>query len=714
MTEHHGVRRYEVLDLAIDVPHEGLHSIQVLDSPCGQASELVRLPVLDDAMRTRLVDIETAVMTQRYDYGAQAIASDFVVQHLGAELFDAIFLGSVGRAYACSQAVVRERGHGLRVQLRIRDDALQELPWECLYDADDGGYLALRVETSVVRFPEVLGSPRSFAVEGPLRVLGVVIEVGDGPELGARGERLLIERAFEGLRGRVEVEWLENPTWRQLRDKVLGEEWHVFHYVGHARPGFLTLDDDGGSEPGELSGADLAALLGEVRSLRLVVINSCEGARGVGGDVLASTARAVAEADVAAVVAMQYKIIDSAAVEFSRTLYQAVAGGQSIDEAVVRARQAIRGAAESTLQWLVPVLHLRSADGAIFADTAVTVEILATEGRLLFRNEHWGPALEVFGELVDREPESQVWRCWRGLVRLRLGMLNADQELADGVPNLSRLIEANPNDVALVALRGLVNSALGRCTEAVADLDTAARVRAAGPSEFLARGRCHALAGNAQQAINDYTQVLDLQPDSAAAYYGRACVHAEAEHFRDAVLDMNRAVQLRPDEVTFRLKRADANAALGEYLLAVNDLTCAIEAQPETTDLYLRRGQLRYRVAYHGQTGAYGPAIEDFGRVLQAAPDNAYAWYLRGRTHDQAAEETGSPEYAAQAIADLAEATRRDTTEGRYHFYLGQAQARLGQRRPARRSYRRAVQLGYADARSRLSLWDRVFRSHAG
>lgn len=581
MNEQRRVRSYEVFDLTIDVPHDGRHAIRVLDSPYGQASELVRLPVVDDALRARLVEVETEVMTPRYDHGAEAARPVPVAQCLGAELFDAVFQGSVGRAYAGSQAVVRERGHGLRVQLRIRDDALRELPWECLYDADDGGYLALRVETSIVRFPEVLGSPRPFAVDGALRVLGVMIEAGDGTGLDLRGERLHIAQAFAELPGLVEVEWLENPTWRQLRDRILGEEWHVFHYVGHARPGFVTLDEDGGSEPGELSGADLAILLGEQRALRLAVINACEGARGDGRDILASTARTVAEADVSAVVAMQYKITDSAALEFSRAFYRSVAGRQSIDEAVVRARQAVRGAAESTLQWMVPVLHLRSADGALFA--------------------------------------------------------------------------------------------------APTDPDTGAD-------------------GDTVQA-------------AAAACCERARVHAEAERFRDAVLELDRAVQLRPDEITFRLARADANAAMGEYLRATEDLTCAIEARPDATDLYLRRGQLRYRVAYHGQTGNYRPAIEDFGRVLQNAPENAYAWYLRGRAHGQAAEEAESPEHSARAAADLAEATRRDDTEGRYHFYLGQAQARIGQRRAARESYLRAVQLGYADAWSRLGLWDRLFHS---
>jgi tetratricopeptide (TPR) repeat protein len=711
MNEDGGVRRYEIFDLSIDPPRDGLHPVRVADSPHGQASELVQLPVVDDALRARLVDIETAVMTPRYDHGTQSARQASVVQRLGAQLFDALFQGSVGRAYAGSQAVVRERGHGLRVQLRIRDESLLELPWECLYDSDDGDFLALRVETSIARYPEVLGGPRPFEVDSVLRVLGVMVEVDEDAGSGARGERLLIARAFEDLQGKVEVEWLDNPTWRQLRDRVLAGEWHILHYVGHARPGFITLDDDGGSEPGELSGSDLAALLGERPSLRLAVINACEGARGDGGDVLANTARAIAKADVSAVVSMQYKILDSAALEFSRAFYRSVASRQSVDEAIVRARQAIHGAVEFTLQWMVPVLHMRSANGTLFAAQAApdTRDGLATDGRLLFRNESWGQALEIFAELVDLDPDNHVWQCWRGLVKAELGMAEeARRDLADAVPHLSGLIDANQDDVALVALRGLANAALGQCEAAMADLDVAVRASVAGASEFLARGRCHAATGSTNQAIADYTRVLGLNPACAAALYERARVYAHADRLRDAVEDLDRAVKLRPDQVAYRLERADTNADLGEYMLASQDLAIAIEAHPDATDLYLKRGQLSYRAAYHGQTRDYEPAIEDYGRVVQNAPDNAQAWYLRGRAHWQMAEETGSLEHAALAADDLTEATRRDDTQGRYHFYLGQSLARLGRRRQARQSYLRAVALGYEDARSRLGLWDRL------
>ena len=273
-----------------------------------------------------------------------------------------------------------------------------------------------------------------------------------------------------------------------------------------------------------------------------------------------------------------------------------------------------------------------------------TREGLATEGRLLFRDEAWGQALEVFGDLVDLDPENPVWRCWRGLVTAQLGMTEeAARELADSVPQLSGLIDADHDDVALVALRGLAHAALGNCKAAIADLDAAARARTAGASEFLARGRCHAVTGNAHQAIADYTQVLDLNPSCAAALYERARVYVAADRLRDAVADLDRAVELRPDQVAYRQERADTNAALGEYLLAAHDLTIAIEAQPDATDLYRKRGELSYRAAYHGQTRDYGPAIEDYGRVIQNAPDNADAWYLRGRAHWQMAEETGSP-----------------------------------------------------------------------
>ena len=100
--------------------------------------------------------------------------------------------------------------------------------------------------------------------------------------------------------------------------------------------------------------------------LRLVVLNACEGARGGKRDIFSSTASILIEQGVPAVLAMQYEISDKAAVEFSRSFYEAIADGWPVDAATSEARMAIRLEAGNSFEWGTPVLFMRAPDGLLF------------------------------------------------------------------------------------------------------------------------------------------------------------------------------------------------------------------------------------------------------------------------------------------------------------------------------------------------------------
>lgn len=66
-----------------------------------------------------------------------------------------------------------------------------------------------------------------------------------------------------------------------------------------------------------------------------------------------------------AVVAMQFEITDSAAIDFAKGFYGAIANGRPVDAAVGQGRQAIF-MQNNDIEWSTPVLYLRAVDGVIF------------------------------------------------------------------------------------------------------------------------------------------------------------------------------------------------------------------------------------------------------------------------------------------------------------------------------------------------------------
>ena len=336
----------------------------------GEARAEMRFPFDEWELRDRLRDLEIALLRSGGKRRRIGTTEERKVQEFGRTLFDALLTGDVRSRYEASLREARKQDKGLRVKLYVRPPELSALPWEFLYDPDRD-YLVLSSSTPLVRYLDVSQPVERLMVTPPLRILGMVASPQGLPQLDVAHEKRLVEEAVQGLRadGKVELSWLEGQTWRDLQRAMRRGPWHVLHFVGHGgfdpetEEGSVALSDEQGRK--DLLGATrLARLVDDHYPLRLIFLNSCEGARGNERDAFSSTAATLVRCGIPAVVAMQYEITDDAAIEFSGGFYEAVADGLPVDAAVAEARTAV--SMRSALEWGTPVLYMRSSDGRIF------------------------------------------------------------------------------------------------------------------------------------------------------------------------------------------------------------------------------------------------------------------------------------------------------------------------------------------------------------
>ncbi len=286
---------------------------------------------------------------------------------------EALFTGGVRTCYALSQREAFHRGKGVRLKLRIQSPRLAALPWEFLYDAGQAEYVCLSSNTPIVRYLELPQPPQPLSVGLPLRILGMIASPKDLAELDVEREKQRVEKALQHLqaKGTVELTWLLGQTWQELQRSMRFGPWHIFHFIGHGGfdpntdEGLIALEDDEGRAQ-YLSATHLGRLLADHRPLRLVVLNSCEGARGSEKDIFSSTAAILVRRGIPAVLAMQYEITDRAAIALSRAFYEALADGLPVDMAVSEARKSVSLGVANTVEWGTPVLYMRSPDGVLF------------------------------------------------------------------------------------------------------------------------------------------------------------------------------------------------------------------------------------------------------------------------------------------------------------------------------------------------------------
>jgi len=349
------------------------YPVAVIRSPAGEARETMRFPFDELALNNRLQSLQIALLRSGGRRRRVLSLEEQTVQEFGRDLFNSLVTGEIRSRYDVSLSKAVQQAKGLRLKLRFLVPELAALPWEFLYDDRHGKYLCLSSKTPPVRYLELPQPIQPLIVTPPLRILGMIASPSDLPDLEMDREIQRVEEAVKELQaeGLMELKWLPGQTWRALQRTMRWGPWHVFHFIGHGGfdpnidEGLIALADEQGKSK-LISATQLGRLLADHYPLRLVVLNSCEGARGSKSDIFSSSAAILVRRGIPAVLAMQYEITDRAAIEFSRVFYEALADGYPVDASVTEARIAVTLALTNTLEWGTPVLYMRSPDGVLF------------------------------------------------------------------------------------------------------------------------------------------------------------------------------------------------------------------------------------------------------------------------------------------------------------------------------------------------------------
>lgn len=364
---------YLDFELEIGVRDGVEYPVAVLRSPAGEARERVEFPFGELELENRLQALQIALLRTGGILRQVLTPEEHAVQAFGRALFEMLLYGEVCSRYDVSLREASAQSKGLRIKLRVQSPELAVLPWEFIYDPRRAEYVCLSRNTPLVRYLELSQPVRPLRAELPLRILGLAASPAGLPPLDIAQEKQRVETALEGLRaaGLVTLTWLDGQTWRDLQREMRRGPWHIFHFIGHGgfsrtmEEGFVALADESGGAY-HLTATQLGRLLADHRDLRLALLNACEGARGSTQDVFSATAAILMQRGLPAVLAMQYPITDRAAIEFSRTFYEALADGLPVDTATTEARQAISYVAPHSVEWGIPVLYMRAPDGVLF------------------------------------------------------------------------------------------------------------------------------------------------------------------------------------------------------------------------------------------------------------------------------------------------------------------------------------------------------------
>jgi hypothetical protein len=359
---------YLDFDLRFRKQRDG-YRVELVQSSGDRVEHAFQLPFNEHELENYLLKIGQRRSGTRRSSSPEAEAA----REFGSRMFDALFEGEMNVRFRQSLEEAKRQKSGLRLRLNLSDTPeLADLPWEYLYHTQPRQFLALSAETPIVRYLDLPDLMKPLEVVPPLRALVMISSPVDFDPLDVDREWQKLREAVSDLEGRglLVVDRLDKATLPELQRRLRRADYHIFHFIGHGgfnpntQEGVLVLEDENGR--GRLvSGESIGVYLRDEQTLRLVILNACEGGRGARQDAFAGTAQSLVLKNIPAVIAMQFEVTDDAAITMAHEFYSALADGYAVDAALAEARKAMfaRG---STVEWGTPVLFLRAANGRIF------------------------------------------------------------------------------------------------------------------------------------------------------------------------------------------------------------------------------------------------------------------------------------------------------------------------------------------------------------
>lgn len=358
------IPEYEDFDLRVGWKRaDGRYPVEVTRSPSGEMERPVwkEFPLED-------YDFEDLVS---YLQNLRARSADAV--ELGGIMRDLLFPVEVWTLFNNSHTSAKGQKKGVRLRLRIDPPELSRLPWEYCRD-DRFGFFALQREIPVVRYVARPFAAGDVSAPDPMKVLVVIAAPEDQDALNVREEERRIRNTLAWMGDRVELTVLPHAVPEQLQ-AALAAKPHVFHFIGHGTVengvGKL-LFEDGARKSRALDAEQLKVLL-RGTEVKVVVLNACKSAAHDARNAMLGVAPALVQAEIPAVIAMQFNVPDRTALNFTRDLYGFLAAGYPLDAAVTQMRIGAYIGAGDKYFWGIPVLFMRAPDGVIWQPDAEAI-----------------------------------------------------------------------------------------------------------------------------------------------------------------------------------------------------------------------------------------------------------------------------------------------------------------------------------------------------
>ncbi len=178
-------------------------------------------------------------------------------------------------------------------------------------------------------------------------------------------------------------------------------------------------------------------------------------------------------------------------------------------------------------------------------------------------------------------------------------------------------LQAQPDSVDALNLRGALLARLGRTDEAIRCFDRALVIAPQAVECHYNKASLLQSSGRHREALAAFERALELEPDFPEALNNKGLALNGVECFEQAVASFDKALALRAEFPLALNNRGVAFAAMRRFGEAIASYSAAIAQAPRYAEAYGNRA-----VAY-SETAELDKALDDFSRATTLAPTDA-------------------------------------------------------------------------------------------
>ncbi|MBR1087879.1 caspase family protein [Bradyrhizobium manausense] len=197
------------------------------------------------------------------------------------------------------------------------------------------------------------------------------------------------------------------------------------------------------------------------------------------------------------------------------------------------------------------------------------------------------------------------------------------------IETLTSAIEADPDNVGALNVRGLAHERKGEDDLAMADYNLAIRKRSNFGFAYNNRGTIQLRRGALQSALDDFNLSIKYTPKFLLGWTNRARVRTLLKDYDGAIADFAEAEKIDPTAQQIAGNRCTTYGLMGKFDQALADCNGLVEKQPKygfalnnRADVYMMKGDL-------------DAALKDYNTVIELYPNNVRAHSGRGQLYER-------------------------------------------------------------------------------